>query len=380
MSNQFLTTDLIAREALVRLRNNLVFAGLVYADYSNEFAQVGDTIQVKRPATFEAKDFTTDVDPQNIVEENVLVKMDKVADVTVEVTSRQLTQNIQDFGAQVVEGAMQAIAQKIDEDLAGLYVDIPFYAGDAGQTPAKLEHLADARKVLNENKVPFGMRRLVVDPEADANLLILDSIVNAEKSGSTQALREANIGRLLGMDSYMNQNIKSHTKGTLALTGTTDKIVPKAAIAAGATTGTLTRSGTTDTLSGTLVKGDIIEFEDIDGSFVITELATAATNDITIKFYPGAPAEIATTKEVTIKGNSIGNLAFHRNAFALVNRPMVLPVGGATGSIANFEGLSIRATQGYTMSKKVNEISFDILYGVKTLDPRLATRVWGKAE
>jgi hypothetical protein len=56
---------------------------------------------------------------------------------------------------------------------------------------------------------------------------------------------------------------------------------------------------------------------------------------------------------------------------------MALPLGGATGAVVNYNGLSIRVTMGYTMSNKVNTISWDILYGVKTLQPELAARMLG---
>ena len=111
MSQNFLTVEMIAKEALLRLRNNLVMRQLVYNDHSSEFASYGDTIQVRKPATFTAVDFVGNsnaIDVEDIVESKVQVKMDKIADVSVEVTSRELTYNIQDFGSQVVEGAVQA--------------------------------------------------------------------------------------------------------------------------------------------------------------------------------------------------------------------------------------------------------------------------------
>ena len=47
MANTFLTPDIIAREALMVLRNNAVMANLVHRDYSSEFvAGVGDTITI----------------------------------------------------------------------------------------------------------------------------------------------------------------------------------------------------------------------------------------------------------------------------------------------------------------------------------------------
>jgi len=374
-TNTFLTVQEIAQESLQRLRNNLVFAGLVHRDYSNEFASYGDTVQIKKPATFTANDFVSDgsTSAQNIEEDNVLVKLNKIADVTVDITSKELTLNIQDFGDQVVEGAMQALAQQVDADLAALYKDIPYYSGTAGQDPSTLTHLANARKVLNVNKAPMGSRRLVIDPDAEANLLVLDAVVNAEKAGSTQALREASLGRLMGLDSFMSQNIYDHTKGTLAASGE-GTIDLSAAATAGATSVGLEGSGET-TLSGTVVVGDVLNIG--DHKYVCTELATAAEGVATVKISPAIVETVDSGETITIEASSVGNLAFHRDAFALVNRPMALPMGGAEGYVANYEGLSVRATMGYTMSSKTNSISFDVLYGVKTLNPKLATRVWG---
>lgn len=58
MPNTFLTPNIIAREALIVLENNLVMANLVHRDYSDEFAQVGDTVTIRKPAKFTAKNFT----------------------------------------------------------------------------------------------------------------------------------------------------------------------------------------------------------------------------------------------------------------------------------------------------------------------------------
>jgi len=378
MSNSFLTVEEIARQALLRLENNLVMAGLVYRDHSNEFANRGDTIQVKRPSTFEAKDFTTDIDTQDIEEDKVLVKLDSIADVSVEVTSKELTLNINDFGDQVVEPAMQAIAQKIDATLTGLYANIPYYAGTPGQTPDALSHIAQVRKVLNENKVPFNQRRLLVDPETDAELLVLDAIVGAEKSGSTDALREASLGRLMGFDTFMSQNVKTHTMGDLA--ADSGDIAVESEIAEGATEGTFETADSAD-LTGSVKVGDLFTIADIDGTYVITEAADAdTTNDeIDVKFYPAAPETIDAGKVVTFASDYVANMAFHRNAFALVNRPLALPRGGAEGAVVNYNGLSIRATQGYDIDKKLNVMSFDILYGVKTLQEELAALMFGTA-
>lgn len=368
MSNTFLTVNEIAKESLMRLQNNLVMGGLVYTDFDADFANKGDTVNVRKPATFVAKDFTNATETQGINEASVPVRLDKIADVTVEVTSKQLGLNIQDFGAQVVDGAMQALAQKIDADLLELYKDIPYVSGAAGTTPNALANIANAGKVLNNNKVPFADRRLVIDPEAQASLVVLDAIAGADKSGSTQALRDANIGRVLGLDSYLDQNVKTHTKGTLDTnaTGTVDVSVNPNLV-------TVASGGN----KGTVKKGDVVSFASVSGTYVVTADAEVdATGAGTFNVYPALTDDVTTAK-ITVTAAHVANLGFHRNAFALVNRPQALPMGGAEGYVANYNGLSIRVTMGYNMSSKVNTISFDILYGVKTLDPNLAVRMLG---
>ena len=58
MANTILTPDIIAREALMVLRKNAVMANLVHRDYSDEFVgAVGDTITVRKPAKFTAKEY-----------------------------------------------------------------------------------------------------------------------------------------------------------------------------------------------------------------------------------------------------------------------------------------------------------------------------------
>ena len=77
MGNTLLTPSIIAREALMVLRNNAVMAKLVHRDYSNEFVTgVGDTITVRKPATFVAKEFTSAIEIQEATETGVPIKMD----------------------------------------------------------------------------------------------------------------------------------------------------------------------------------------------------------------------------------------------------------------------------------------------------------------
>jgi len=375
MSNDFLEYKKVAAEAMLRLQNNLVMANLVHTNYSAEYASFGEEIQIKKPATFDARTFTSAIDPEDVEEKHVSVKLDKIFDVSVELTAKEMTLNIDDFGEQVVEGAVQALAQKIDSELTQLYADVPYVAGGGtpGNVPNAVKDVTYARKVLNDNKAPMMDRRAVWGPEAEAELLALDAFSGADKTASTQALREASLGRLFGFDNYMSQNIVEHERGTWHdqtpdVDGTNT---------AGATTLDVKESGT----SKTIKRGDRFTIAGQDPQVYYTVLEDATTDgseEATIKIYPALSEEASDGTDIeNITADHEANLAFHKNAFALVARPMALPRGGADGYVQTIPGnIPVRVTQGYTMSSKENVISFDVLCGFKTLEPKLACRVW----
>ena len=92
MGNTFLTPSIIAKEALMVLRNNAVMPSLVHRDYSEEFAAVGDTVTIRKPATFEAKEYPNlsgGIDIQDAKEGNTSVKLDKLLDVSFAVTAKE---------------------------------------------------------------------------------------------------------------------------------------------------------------------------------------------------------------------------------------------------------------------------------------------------
>ena len=374
MGNTILTPSIIAKEALMQLRNNTVMANLVHRDYSQEFvAGVGNTVSIRKPATFEAKEFNraSGIQIQDATEGSDTVVLDKLLDVSFEVTCEQLTMDIGDFSEQLLIPAMQGFANKIELYLLGLYNDVPHAYGTAGTTPGAVSDITGTRKILNDNKVPFANRNLVIDTAAEDKFLQLSTFHEADKLGDNgTAIREASLGRKFGFNIFMDQNVITHSKGTLS--GTAGTIKVKGAVTAGATQ--LVIDGTE--LAGTLVKGDIISID--SKSYVIKENATAADNEITVKVYPATVA-ITDDTDVTITGNHTANLAFHKNAFALVTRPLALPrgLGSEQKAIVNYDGFGLRVIYDYNSQYKKDVISIDLLCGVKTLNSELACRLLG---
>ncbi len=212
--NTILTPNIIAKEALAVLRNNAVMANLVHRDYSKEFVSgVGDTITIRKPAKFEAKEFSDSIEIQDATENGVSIKMDKHLDVSFAVTSKQMSLDIASFSEQLLVPAMQAFADKIDKYLIELEADITNRVPHAEGAFAPADIIA-ARKFLTDNAVPTINRNLVVGSQADADLLSNELFVSAEKVGDNgTALKEASLGRKFGFDIYTDQNVEKTAEG-----------------------------------------------------------------------------------------------------------------------------------------------------------------------
>ena len=368
MANTFLTLQTIAREALPRLIENLVFPNLCYRDFSEAYSDLGDTIQVRKPVSLEAKEFdeSTGITYQDMKEDSVLVKLDKLATVDAKASAIETAVNISDLNRIFIEPATVALAEKINADGLALYADIPYAVGTAGTTPDSLAAFADARKMLNINKAPVTGRVGIWSPDADAKFTQIPALVNAEKSGTTTALREGSIGRVFGIDNYMAQGVKQHTSGITAAEG----VKLTASAAAGATT-----IGITGT---SLKKGDVVTI--LGSNYVVTaDTAAASSNAIAnISIYPALKKAGTTATNVTIAASHTANLVFCPMAFAYVSRPLVNPDGqGVQSYVTNYNGISLRVTKGYDQKYKRSTYSMDVLYGYKTIYPELAVRVMG---
>lgn len=231
MANTLLSPQIIAREALMVLRKNAVMANLVHRDYSADFnGKVGDTITVRKPTTFVANEFTTDISVQNAVESGVAVKLDKLLDVSFAVTAKELSLDIEDFSAQFLVPAMQAFADKIDKYLIDLAHGAGITQAETNPGTLTVENVIKARKFLVDAGAPTTERRFVYGSQIEADLLNTNLFVSAGSVGDDgTALREASLGRKFGLDFYCDQNeaqtsgVVFHKNGLALVTRTLDR-------------------------------------------------------------------------------------------------------------------------------------------------------------
>ena len=363
-----LTPSIIAKESLIALENECVLANLVHRDYSTEFKNVGATVTIRKPTTFSSTAVSSGstIAVQTVTESSVQVILNQNLDVSFEVTSAELSLDIVSFSEQLIQPAMRAHAQKIDELLAALYSDIAGHTG-VSSTPA-VGDIANLRAQLGLQKVPYGNRSVVLAPVTEAAYLSLDAFLNADKRGDTKALKEASMGRVLGMDFYMDQNIPSHTSGAHG---------DLAMFMLGAATAGATVASVDACSSGcTIAVGDVFKITGDNTGYRVTTACTATTTTLSdLAFSPALGSAAADNAVVTFQDTHVANLAFHKNTFALVTAPLAPPIGGAKAAVETYNGLSCRVVYDYNATYKKNTISIDMLAGVKTLDKELAARL-----
>lgn len=213
MASTFITPDVVASRGIATLYNSMVLAALVSQDFNSEFGgKIGDTVTVRKPATFTAATFDRNARTttwQDVTEDSIDVTLDTIKHVPIHVTDEQMTLEISDFQAQLLTPAMEALAQAIDGALAEKLVDTAEGAGGGGTASISSSDATnafiDARTTLSRNKLPVMDRYAVLSPEGWGATLKTARIIEVDKSGATDALRNSIIGRIVGFETYESQ-------------------------------------------------------------------------------------------------------------------------------------------------------------------------------
>lgn len=413
MANTTLTADIIAKTAVRILENEVVHAKNVYRGYEGEFDkkvngyEVGDTISIRKSADFTVGTGAT-VTPQDVIEGKTAITVDKRRHVAFKFTSQELTLQISELAERVIRPAMIQLANEIDSDVAALYADVPNWVGTPGQIVNSFADFAKAPELLDEYAVPRDSRKAIMSPAdfwgmtgSQTALYIQDAARGAYRNGS--------LGNVAGVDTFMGQNVQTHTvgvaTGTPLVNGanqTSDYNTVK-----NTNTQTLNTDGWTNSTTGILKKGDVITIAGVYAvnpvtkkqlpflkQFVIVEDANsgASTGPAALTISPAiiatgaqknvsaAPADNAA---ITVLGTGGGsyrqNLVFHERAFALAMVPLVKPPGAVDVGTHSYKGFTARVIPFYDGTNDVSSWRLDVLYGTKAVDPRLATRLSGTA-
>lgn len=434
MPNTLITPSIVAREAIVGLKNNMVMGNLVHRAHEKDFLalsngnKVGSQITVRAPVNYEVTDGAT-LNSQDTVEGSVTFTLNKRKHVAFNFTSQDLTLKIADFSERFMKRGLAQLANQIDMDLMALYAGVPNWTGTPGQTINSFADFGVGVERANELAWPAGDRFAVLSPSDHMGMLTsLPALAGVNSGSGEDALRREKLGTIAGFETYQAQNIKTHTCGTRDATTPLvnganqyrtygDASVNTSDYVDGAgTSTTLVKdvAGTSQTLvtdgwdaSVTLTAGDVFTIAGVYAvnpvsketlpflqQFTVLTAATAsgagaATLTITPAIIVSGPyqtvsAAPADDAAITPVGSaSTGyrqNLYFHRNAFGLVMVPLDIPPGASgESSRETYDGLSVRVIPVYDGNNDKSVWRLDVLYGVKCLSPMLALRASGTA-
>jgi hypothetical protein len=456
--NDALIPELWANEGVAILEENMVMANLVHRDFSNQVAEFGDVVNTRKPGEFgiRRKTDTDSIETQDASATNIRVPLDQHAYVSFTIKDGEASKSFQDLIDIYLLPGMQSVARAVDRSLLGraaheLILTTVDRVGRLGALTGSTatDTVLDAREVMNVHKAYMNNRNLVLSPSSETALLKNDLFIKANERGDGgTALENARLGRILGFDTYMDQNVNSLTDlNTEIATGDTDgaEVAGEAGSIAVTVTGyeanvgefaniagndqpthltavTAATNTTAITLnealkyaveSGAVVT--IYKAADVDGAYaagyaknisidgfaankgpqvgqliafgtggtrhtytVINSEAVTSTN---YNIWLDRPLETAlANNDLAFPGPSGSfNIAFHRDALALVSRPLARPREnmGAMFDVAIHNDLSMRVTMQYNATQQGTIVTLDMLYGVQVLDTDLAVLMLG---
>lgn len=411
MADTTLNADIIAKEALLILKNNCVMPKQVYRSYESEYDKningykIGDTVSIRRPAQFSIRTGEV-INLQDSIEGKTSVSVNTIAGVDLDFSHVDLTLKIDQLSERIIAPAMNVIVNKVDQDCMALYKGVWNWAGTPGQVVNSFSDFYEGAIRLNENGVPTDMRKGVLSPRDHAGMLGTQTGLYMQDIAK-DAYRRAALGEIGGVDTYMTQNVPTHTVGahggTPLVDGANQNVTydsvkntyTQTLITDGWSTSQVLKAGDVFTIAGVnavnpVTKADLGYLQ----QFVIVSDVTTnanAANDTNLTIAPpiissGAfqtvSAVPANDAAITMKGTaSTGytqNMVFHKNAFTLCMVPLFKPSTGDS-SVQTSDGLSVRVWQMSDITNGREIWRLDVLYGVKALDPRLACRLSGTA-
>jgi len=363
-----------ANEGLRVLYKRLGMAFSVKRDLAaNKGSGTGDTIQVRR-----AQIFTTQAMPiavasfPDVEAQYDNVKIDQWRGQGFKLTDKEKTLTPEAFVRDHITPVAAAIADRIDADLAGLALEVPWIQDDDATDPYK--DFPAIKKMLFDNKAPMVnpadysyMTDGVLQQRYESN----PTFVQANTAGDADLQRDGRLNNKWGFRVFPNQNAVAFTSGTAALT------TPITTALKGASSITIT--GTSG--SGSFNRGTVLTIAGDSQKYAVkTTIAIGSTGPATpVEIVPnivvasGAGAAV-TFVQTTV--TSIG-LAFHREAFALVMQPLEdAGPGILSGTVSDpITGLSLRTRIWGDGGTGQTIWAMDALWAYKTLNPNLAVRL-----
>jgi hypothetical protein len=410
MANINLNTDLITRESLRVLHQEMNFVSNITRDYDNSFAKdgakIGDTIRVRLPIqhyTGTGATMATGASADSI-QTNTTLQLSTQRHVPMRFTSEEKTLDIDDFSSRHIRPAMKKLGAMVENDVlaTALTGTANLHKAATLATPV-YKDIMEARKILQEQLAPQDARTILLDPQMSVDLNDALKGLYHDSANIKRAFVEGLITRAQGFDFYENTLLPDYTSGAEDTGDAAYKLdganQVKTISATNSDPNTMTlslKSGTKTITNGQVftiagvydvhpetkaTRGALKQFTVVSGgaggatSVTITPaiIATGPHQNVSAA---GDDAAVVTFQNKDTLTTFHQSLAFQKGAFAFGTADLVLPPS-EKASRANQEGVSIRLVEDFYDGVKDRLYTrLDILYGFKVIRPSLACKIW----
>jgi hypothetical protein len=198
---------LIAQEALQAFVADLEPASIFSTSYSAETVRRGSTVEVPLIANLTATTFAGDYTTGGGVINNVSVSVSTHRIVTADVSDNEWVNSSSVEVMKFARQAGKALAQSVLTTIYNLFVTT---AGTAAQYTATVTGLSAfnitnaraLRRALSDERTPLTDRALILNTALYDSLLSQSGLLDASQFGARDAISDARVPRLLGMNVY----------------------------------------------------------------------------------------------------------------------------------------------------------------------------------
>jgi hypothetical protein len=390
-TESLLTPQIITKETLVILENNLVAANKVNRQFENQFVKIGTSLTIRKPNRFQTVKGQA-LQIQNITEPSTSITINQQAQVAFQFTSQELTLTVEEFRERYLKPAALSIANTLDYDVLTNFNQLFNEVGSPGTVPASFSSLAAVGQRMDEGAVPQDGRVLILNPAAYWSLASALTTLFV-KSVAEPALKGF-LANIANFEIYEDQNIQVQTVGNYSGTPVVN--------GASQTGSLLVTNGWTASVTGLLNVGDVFTMPGVYAvnpqnrqstgqlqNFVVTSATNSDSGgNATIGIYPAittsgayqtvsaSPANLA---PLTVKGAAntqyAQNVAFVKDCIGLVTVPLEIYNGTDFSAREMWKGLSMRVWRQADIFNDVAPCRIDLLYGTATYYSELGVRL-----
>lgn len=215
---------------LAHLDKAHVVANLVNRNYEGEIRQYGDTVKINQIGAITINDYTenSDIeDPQDLTTTETVLKIDKQKYFNFQIDDVDQAQVRSDLMNSAMQRAGYALADETEKIILGA---MDTDAGTKLTAGAKLDkdnvyaEIVKMKVALDKENVPTIGRHLVVSPELHGLLLENDKFVGTGGTMAEGNLKNGFIGRVVGFDVYLSNNLGELTNGKMAIAFITEAV------------------------------------------------------------------------------------------------------------------------------------------------------------